>query len=1661
MIKKVLLTLLLVTSISLFLNAAHLKGGWIQYEYIGPGAAPNTSTYRITIRQYLNCNSTSGQIDGTVNLGIFDAVTHTTIRTVIVDSVVNGSVILNKQQYDPCLNTDPTVCYLINKYQTTIDLPNNTAGYILAVQRCCRIPGIVNVSNSANTGITYSNTIPGVLNGVVVRNNNSPVFAQKDTVLICKSSPFTFDFSATDKDHDSLAYVFCPGEDGGSTLTPIPTTPSRPPFAPITYVTPTYDSSYPLGKGVTINPKTGVISGIAPAVTGDYVVAVYALEYRNGVLIGKSKKEIHIAIGDCALASAVLKPAYVNCNDLNFTFTNQSSASNITSYLWNFGDTITKANNTSTLPQPTHLYSDTGLYNLTLQVVSQKGCKDSTKAVVRVYPGFKAGFTVSSTCILNPVSFNDTSYSKYGVISSWSWNLGEPTVKTDTFSIKSPSYTYPTIGPKTVKMVVQNSNGCIDSITKVITVLDKPNLKLTFKDTSICLDDKLQLAATGAGVYNWKGVDSLNNANTATPNVFPKDTTTYYVTLFNNGCTANDSVKVKVQPKINVIAGPDTSICTPDSIKLSAIGKGVIFNWTSNTGEIIKPVQNPMVKPTADPTYYYIKTQLNKCFANDTVTIHAVPIPPIPKIFVVNDTICSGSSAVLSITPATIGVGNTYQWDSAHLIIKGANNTAYSTANNGVYNVIATNKLGCSTPSDTVKIRVLKSSIIYANSPYCNAGFALVTRVGDSIGGKYSAIPSGLVIDANTGTVDLSKSKPGTYTVTYALNGSFSSCTYTTSITIQSTTATITYSSNSFCTSQPVQSVSLTGTGSITNGNYSATPTGLSINALSGAITPGLSKSGSYTITYTYTDPVCGTNTAKTSVVIDSLLTPSIAITSTATTICTGNSVTFTASPVNGGSTPIYQWQVNGKNVAGNTSSYSSNSLNNNDSVKCILTSNLGCIATSTAVSNVIKISAGSVTPSVTIAGIDTICIGTTSTFTASANNGGSTPIYQWQLNGQNVGTNSTIYSPTTLNNNDVITCKLTSSLNCTTSPTVTSNALKIVSTTLTPSISIVGNDSICLGTAVTFTASPVNGGATPAYQWQVNGKNVGSNLNSFSTSTLNNKDVVICILTSSLSCATVASVTSNSINMYVGSVTPAITVSGNSTICLGASATFTAIPTNGGSLPDYQWQVNGKNVGTNSSTFTSSSLNNKDVVTCVLTSNLNCLTVTSASSTPLIITVNSFTPAVSILGNNSICAGTSVTFTASPVNGGSTPAYQWQVNGKNVGANLNTYTTSTLNNNDTVSCILTSNLNCTTTSTATSNTIVISVSTFTPTVTITGNNIICAGVSTTFTAASTNAGTTPSYQWQVNGKNVGSNSSTYTSSTLNDKDTVTCILTSSLACVTTSTVTSNKIGIVYSTVTPTVVVTGNNSICSGTSVTFTATPTNAGNTPNYQWQVNGNNVGINSAYFTSSSLNNNDIITCTITSKLVCSTTPTVVSLPITMNVANKPIVLPINGVTSSVYIGSTISLTDNSPSGVWSTNNNSIATVSPAGVVSGVAQGAVLVYYSVTNPCGSDTANFDVTVNPHTIFIPNLFSPNGDGHNDKFYTRGDNTFKKVELTIFSSWGGLLFSSVGAINDETVGWDGTYNGKAQPTGVYIYIIKLTSMDGSVITKKGSITLTR
>jgi len=88
--------------------------------------------------------------------------------------------------------------------------------------------------------------------------------------------------------------------------------------------------------------------------------------------------------------------------------------------------------------------------------------------------------------------------------------------------------------------------------------------------------------------------------------------------------------------------------------------------------------------------------------------------------------------------------------------------------------------------------------------------------------------------------------------------------------------------------------------------------------------------------------------------------------------------------------------------------------------------------------------------------------------------------------------------------------------------------------------------------------------------------------------------------------------------------------------------------------------------------------------------------------------------------------------------------------------------------------------------------------------------------------------------------------------------------------------------------------------------------------------------------------------------------------------------------------------------------------------------------------------------------VDIPTGFTPNKDGVNDVLFVKGA-AMQSMNLKIFNRWGQLVFET----NTAEVGWDGTFNGTPQPMESYAYVLNVTFIDGSSVSKKGNITLLR
>lgn len=339
--------------------------------------------------------------------------------------------------------------------------------------------------------------------------------------------------------------------------------------------------------------------------------------------------------------------------------------------------------------------------------------------------------------------------------------------------------------------------------------------------------------------------------------------------------------------------------------------------------------------------------------------------------------------------------------------------------------------------------------------------------------------------------------------------------------------------------STPCVGSTITLTPTVTGGAWATGSAGVA--TVSGGTVGGVSA-GTSTISYTL-----GSCTATQVETVSAVTAPSVTISQTPSGAqCSGTNIRFNSSVTNGGSSPTYQWYVNGTMVS-TVTNYQTNSYSNGNLVYVVVTSSLPCSSPTTATSATATVT---INPTPVITGPSTVCVGSTVTLSATPAGGVWTSS---NTSRATVGSSSGIVTGVSSSGGTNMTYTLGG---CSNSQSMT------VSNTTTPVVTLtpVNGTSICSGASASFFASSSGGGGSPAYQWLVNSV-PASTATLFSTSTLANGDVVKLVLTTSAVCTT-APTDTGTVTMTVNP-TPAYTTTFGSA-CTGVPGTFVATPSGG-----------------------------------------------------------------------------------------------------------------------------------------------------------------------------------------------------------------------------------------------------------------------------------------------------------------------------------------------------------------------------------------------------------------------------------------------------------------------------------------------------------------
>ncbi len=427
-------------------------------------------------------------------------------------------------------------------------------------------------------------------------------------------------------------------------------------------------------------------------------------------------------------------------------------------------------------------------------------------------------------------------------------------------------------------------------------------------------------------------------------------------------------------------------------------------------------------------------------------------------------------------------------------------------------------------------------------------------------------------------------------------------------------------------------------------------------------------------------------NPAGSRTIVSTVLVPSVTISCNKTAVTSGNSALFTPSPSNGGNSPSYAWYVDGVLAATTLGTFTLNNITAAASVYCVMTSDLQCIS---------AISANSAPKTVLITNAKYF----QSKFyqvSGTLNPGAKNQQVLWgQFDGGTTnnaggwGISQIKFAMSNSNNAAVAAAKIYFNTVNDFSTAVLKDSISNPTGTITFNISGVSNldldsyffflaydisPAICAGNS--FDATIPNSAIT------VIGNVAGKKTPVSGTNPSGNRSFSGTALVPSVS----------------------LTTSGTST-CVGYSVTFTPVPVNGGSNPSYQWFVNNVSAGITSGDFVVNNLSNQSKVYCIMTSNLPCVSAATATSASKTITISSYVNTVTITGPTSVYQGTTANFSATVVNGGTLPGYQWYRNGIALaGATKSALYTDFPISGDKITCQVTSNKSCSFPTTASSN---------------------------------------------------------------------------------------------------------------------------------------------------------------------------------------------------------------------------------------------------------------------------------------------------------------------------------------------------------------------
>jgi gliding motility-associated-like protein len=1369
------------------------------------------------------------------------------------------------------------------------------------------------------------------------------------------------------------------------------------------------------------------------------------------------------------------------CAGSSITFVPVSAASTSYAYSWAFGD-----GNASNTYQPSHIYANTGNYSATFTITDNAtGCSSSTTNQVIVAAAPVANFTFTSpTCPTGTVTFSNSSSNA----TSYLWNFGDGS---GINFVASPTHTYATAGTYTVTLTA-TANTCTSTISNVVTISPNPIPNFSVSgDTLACsnLNEIYTTSIGGGNTITWAlsgGGTIASGQGTNNINVDWDTAGTYFVKVTATspvGCTTSDSLEVLVDDVINVAIPTNTNACATEVTQFTAntpaTGGPYTFLWNFGDGATSTD-ENPthIFNPAGTYSITLAITSPSNCIGTST---NNVVVPAKPVAGFTATPACPGGDVTFTNTSTN---ATSYEWSFGD----GATSTLTSPTH--AYLVAGTYTVTLRAISTAACDAVTTQSVTV--SPRPTVDFTATNACPDSLVTftNLSTVASGTITtyswnfgDGNTSAAanpTHAYTAPGTYQVTLVATSNIG-CqdSIKHSVTIYDRPFAG-FNANNVCDGETVifTNISSIGTGTLSfvwgfgDGSTSTdiNPTHLYLAA------------GTYNVTLTATSDNGCSRTITKPVIVNP--TPIANFTASATTICFGDTITFTNGSTTG-TNVVYNWDFgdgNFSNFVTDTQYVYSAAGNYTVTLEAIDTITFCATVTTRSITVNEEPVAG-----FTLANV---CDGTSVTFTNTSTIPTGTLSYLWSFGD---GATSTDINPTHLYAGPgtySVLLTATSNNGCvdTLTQQVTIHPEPVAGFTLS-------NTTACDRDTVFMTNNSVTVGTDILYTWTFGDGNTSNDVSpAYVYGAPGTYSVVLTVTDTVTGCSDVAS---DTVTIFHRAI-PAFTTAD---VCLGSAASFTNGTTIGVGTVSYFWDFGDTTYSTDiNPTHVYDSIGIKTITLIVTTDNGCTDTVThTLIVSPLPETDFSVGPT---------CFGNPTDFTNLTTIVFGTTTYLWNFGDGVTDTAANPSHTYTVLGNYTVTLTATSDAGCvdvasqvitvhpnptasfTAANVCEDDAVVFDnnstipygtltsfwdfgdtftsidqnptytytgFGTFTVTLVSTSNNgcadtttraitvypkpivafdveDVCIGELVVFDniSAVPNNGTIADLRWFFGDGSVSlevSPTHLYAAPGIYEPY---LVVTSTQGC----TDTLRKTVVVHELPPATIQALGPLAFCDGGSVDLRAPAGQAG----YEWSTGETTQTI--------TVTTSGTYYVTVTSTFNCTNTDSIEVIVWPLPVANA-------GNDTTISKGYTAQLNGSGGADYEWTPMESLDNPS---IANPVAKPLVTTTYTLlvtdTNGC-QDTDDVTVFVNEdYLVQATNTLTPNGDGKNDFWYIINIETYPDVEVLIFDRWGTEVYTSKAYNND----WGGTYKDNKLPEGTYYYVIRF---EGSDRLYKGAVNILR